>query len=156
MLDYKQVVFKKVIIEMHDRLEAVQRAAAETHANSTSEESKAEGKYDTRGVEASYLAGAQAEQLSILEESVAKLDNLSIEDEPDTVLTGSLIVISSDSEELNFMILPAGGGLSIEHDNQTTLIITPTSPLGIAMLGQEFGAEIDIEGHTGSYISEIY
>ena len=156
MLETKKTILDKAFQAIRQSLEVLRRAAADTHANSTSAESKAEGKYDTRGVEAAYLAEGQAEQVAQLEQAVLKLESLEIEDEPDTVLAGSLVVVSTDSAELNYLILPAGAGMSIEHDGEQTLIITPTSPLGSQLLGSELGASIEIPDHANAFISEIY
>jgi hypothetical protein len=156
MLEHKNKVLAKAKSMIHDSLDLLKRAAAATHANSTSAESKPEGKYDTRGLEASYLAGAQAEQVAIVEEGVQKLANLTIEDEPDTVLTGSLVVVSTDTEELSYLVLPAGGGLQIEQDGDTILVITPNSPIGCLIMGVELGTSVALPEHTGAYISEIY
>ena len=156
MLEFKQAILTKATQAIHESLEILRKAAADTHASSTSAESKAEGKYDTRGIEASYLAEGQAEQVAQMEESVAKMDNLEIEDEPDTVLTGSLVVVTTDEDDLNYLILPAGAGMSIEHEGETTLIITPTSPLGAQLLGADLGTSIDIPDQPGAFISEIY
>lgn len=156
MLDFKKRVLEKAKSQIHKNLEVLRRAAADTHANSTSAESKPEGKYDTRGLEASYLAGAQAEQVAMAEEGVQKLDNLTIEDEPDMVLMGSLVVVSTDTAELSYLVLPTGGGMQIEQEDETILVITPNSPIGRLIMGVELGTLISLPEHTGAYISEIY
>ena len=59
----------------------------------TNEESKPEGKYDTRALEASYLAGAQAERLRELRASREFLANLPIKNfGPDDSIGPSAIV----------------------------------------------------------------
>lgn len=156
MVELKVQLISRVTKEQHERLTALKRAADETHANSTSEESKAEGKYDTRGLEASYLAEAQAEQVSLLEDAVKKLDTLDPEDEPDNVLAGSLVVVSSDEAELNYLILPAGGGMEFHENDESILVLSPTSPIGQILLGKEIGDTVDIPNHSSCYISEIY
>ena len=55
----------------NEALEAAERAQAIAADEATSEQSKAEGKYDTRATEASYLARGQAERVVELRELVA-------------------------------------------------------------------------------------
>ena len=156
MIDVKHRLIQQITQNLHSKLEFLQRAAEETHADSTSDENKAEGKYDTRGIEAAYLAGAQAQKLQSFEAAVAKLDAMEAEDEPDSVLLGSLVVISSDQEELNYLLLPAGAGSEIKEQQESYLVISPSSPIGTEVLGKELGASVQIPQQEGCYISEIY
>lgn len=156
MLEVKYAVLKKAKILIDESMDTLRRAVAAAHANSTSGESKQEGKYDTRGVEASYLAEGQAEQLSIMEENFAKFQKLEFEDEPDNVLVGSLVVVTADDDEMNYLILPAGAGMTIEHEGESFLVITPISPLGEQLVGVDLGAKVVLPEQTNAYVSEIY
>src|SRR3954454_18229812 len=51
---------KKIIAALQESLDVLEKAARASHAEATHESSKAENKYDTRGLEAAYLAGGQA------------------------------------------------------------------------------------------------
>ncbi len=157
MLETKLSLLNIAKKELTHSLDVLRRAVSESHGNTTTgDQSKAEGKYDTRGIEASYLAKGQQEQLNQLEESLAKFDSLELVNEPDQVFTGSLVVVSTDEEDRNFLVLPAGGGVTIDLDDESYLIITPTSPIGSALLGKDIGAEITLAHTPHAYISEIY
>lgn len=156
MLDIKNNLLQLARQTIEESLTTLRRATAEADANSKSAESKAESKYDTRGLEASYLAEGQREQLAILEANVAKLERLVVVDEPDTVIVGSLIVISFTEGEENYLLLPVGAGLEIRHKEVGALVITPASPLGSEMIGKALGDQLSLEGRTNAYVSEIY
>lgn len=66
MSDSKHDLIQQVITSLRENLEVLRKAAMETHSNSTDAQSKQEGKYDTRKLEASYLAEAQAEKVVLL------------------------------------------------------------------------------------------
>src|SRR5215813_6337794 len=66
----KRVVIKKIIGGLEEKLETLSRAAHASHMEATHESSKAESKYDTRGLEASYLAGGQARQTKEIMDSI--------------------------------------------------------------------------------------
>src|SRR6201987_280708 len=56
----KTKLLKQIIASLSKRLDVSDKAARASHAEATHESSKAENKYDTRGLEAAYLAGGQA------------------------------------------------------------------------------------------------
>ena len=56
----KRALIKKIVARLTDELEVYFRAAHASRAEATHEQSKAENKYDTRGLEASYLAHGQS------------------------------------------------------------------------------------------------
>ena len=58
----KEAVVKKIIERLQADLELYFKAARAAHFEATHEQSKAENKYDTRGLEASYLARGQSKQ----------------------------------------------------------------------------------------------
>src|SRR5436189_5987421 len=66
----KSELLKQIIFRLHEDLEALQNAARASHAEATHESSKPENKYDTRGLEAAYLAGGQARQAREILDSI--------------------------------------------------------------------------------------
>ena len=66
----KQEAIEQFTAKLRQQLSSMMEAAKNTHEAATGQESKQEGKYDTRGLEASYLAGAQAQQTEKLTESL--------------------------------------------------------------------------------------
>src|SRR5262245_51167667 len=68
----KQDLVNAVIQQLMSEMELLFKAARASHAEATHEQSKAEDKYDTRGLEASYLARGQSRQAAELEQSIAQ------------------------------------------------------------------------------------
>ena len=66
----KRALIKKIIAQLASGLDAYVRAARAAHAEATHEQSRAENKYDTRGLEASYLARGQSQQAAEIEAAV--------------------------------------------------------------------------------------
>ena len=58
----KRALIRKIVARLTEELEFYFRAAQASRAEATHEQSKAENKYDTRGLEASYLARGQSKQ----------------------------------------------------------------------------------------------
>jgi len=62
----KSALLERIRAELRARFERLAAAAREAHAAATDPGSKAESKYDTRNLEASYLATGQARQVEEL------------------------------------------------------------------------------------------
>ena len=133
----------------------------------TNEESKAENQYDTRGLEASYLAGAQSERLAELHGMRLILAAMPLREftNLDAIATGAVIEMDCDGTRSRCFLLhhAAGYTLQIPGDGQpgktisTSLTsitsITTLSPLGRALLGKTAGdfIEVTIAGRTKEY-----
>ena len=98
-MDKAQLVdsLKKEIQSQYERALSALAGAAEA---ATGDDTKAEGKYDTRGLEASYLAAGQAEQADELARAVAAIDAFTFEDFEidDPIAPGALVEGDVDGE----------------------------------------------------------
>lgn len=127
-------------------MQAAYDAAQSTYDIATNEESKAENKYDTRGLEASYLAGAQAERVADIKATLASYENLNIRTftEDSKIALTALVEICSNGKNSLVLLMPKGGGQNIEFEKQQIQVITPMSPLGKNLIGKEIGDVIQI------------
>lgn len=161
----KKKILKAFIEKFELELEGVARSAKAAHEAATHEESKAEDAHDTRGVEASYLAGAQAARADELRQVVLEYKSLLLKlDESTrpgvtTAVVGSLIrvqplVSEKDSKPrgpaMHALIALRGGGISVEVDGVSYSVFTPSSPIGEAVFGAGVGDEVSIESKAGS------
>jgi len=153
----KEKLKDQVILQLQTDLTSLKKAAAETHSVSTDAENKQESKYDTRGIEASYLADAQAEQATFIEEGIFKLQNLSLPDEPDSAILGSIVILTDEEDnDLQFFLLPAGGGISLEYEDLPLTVITPESPIGEKIITKSLLDHIEDTPIGSIFVSEIY
>src|SRR6267378_8477669 len=76
----KKQLLKKIVEALRENLEMLHKAARASHAEATHESSKAENKYDTRGLEAAYLAGGQARQVKEIVDSIKIYESLAARD----------------------------------------------------------------------------
>src|ERR1044072_8324381 len=76
----KAELIKRIIARLTESLALLEKAARASHAEATHESSKAESKYDTRGLEAAYLAGGQARQARGIIDSIKLYQSLEIRD----------------------------------------------------------------------------
>jgi Transcription elongation factor, GreA/GreB, C-term len=137
----KTLLLKRIIASLTDSLQVLEKAARASHAEATHESSKAENKYDTRGLEAAYLAGGQARQAKEILDSLKLYETLTAKtfasDEPIQLM--ALVELEVDGGRFHYFIGPKSGGLEIEHQRQEILVITPQSPLGQNLIGKKRG-----------------
>lgn len=127
--------------ELRARLERLTRAAKDAHAAATDPGSKAEGKYDTRSLEASYLAAGQARQVEELAEDVELFEKLTLPDfgMEDEIDAGALVEVELRGESAWYLMVPAAGGVEVEWEGQTVTLLTPSSALYRTLAGMRMG-----------------
>jgi hypothetical protein len=127
------------------RLDRLSQAARDAHAAATDPGSKAESKYDTRSLEASYLASGQAKQVEDAAEAVALFSTLNLPDFEmnDPIDAGALVEIDLDGEATHYLLVPAAGGVSIDDEGREITLLTPASGLYRKLLGLKVGDSID-------------
>src|SRR5580704_16979815 len=74
----RRTLIKKIIGRLTEELEVYFRAARASRTEATHESSEAENKYDTRGLEASYLARGQSKQAAELQGAIAAFEKLKV------------------------------------------------------------------------------
>ena len=142
----KPRLLEQIREELRGQLLRLSKAAQEAHAAATDPGSKAESKYDTRNLEASYLATGQARQVDELATSVRIFDALELPDFPAgaAIDVGALVEVSLRGNTLYFLLAPSAGGLEILHEGLEITVLTPSSELYGKMLGLYVGEELDI------------
>ena len=137
----KRALIKKITAKLTGELEIYFRAAQFARAEATHESSKAENKYDTRGLEASYLARGQSRQAAEIETAIAEFEKLPVKKfgVDEFIGLGALVELEVGGENLFYFIGPRAGGTEILHDGKKVLVITPQSPLGEQLLGKQRG-----------------
>lgn len=133
-----------------DRLQAdlviAKDALKASHEAATHAESKAENKYDTRGLEAAYLADGQRRRVHEIETALMAYRNLPVREQEDgPIRVGALVLLDQEGGERLIFLGPDAAGLRIVDEEQEVLVITPRSPLGLALLGREEGDEVELQ-----------
>jgi transcription elongation GreA/GreB family factor len=137
----KRAVIQKITAKLVAELEVYFRAAHASRTEATHESSKAENKYDTRGLEASYLARGQSRQAAELEAAITEFEKLGAKKfaAGDAIAVGALVELEHGGEKSFYFIGPRAGGTEILHDRKEILVITPQSPLGEQLMGKKAG-----------------
>ncbi len=148
-------LLEQIRTELRAQLERLTKAAHEAHAAATDPGSKAESKYDTRNLEASYLAVGQARQVDELAASLRIFETLALPDfEPDAAIdAGALVEAELHGSPAFFLLVPTSGGLVIAHAGMEITLLTPDSPLYQKLLGLRSGDSLEFPALTLIQIS---
>ena len=137
----KALLIKEIISSLTESVGALEKAARASHEEATHESSRAESKYDTRGLEAAYRAGGQARQAKEILDSIKAYEALGTRNfapgEP--IAMTALVELDSDGTLSNYFIGPKSGGLDIKFRRKEIMVITPQSPLGQTLMGRKAG-----------------
>ncbi|MDR3404276.1 MAG: hypothetical protein P4L99_17390 [Chthoniobacter sp.] len=140
----KRAVIQMIVEQIGRDLHALITAAKATHAEATHEQNKPENKYDTRALEASYLAQGQSRQVAELERAKQEFESLSTVDAPpDTPIdVGALLTLKQAKTETVYFLGPRAGGMEITFKGTEITVITPQSPLGRELMGKVLGDSV--------------
>lgn len=139
----KSAVVAAILDQLTAEAELYDRAARAAHAEATDEQSKAENKYDTRGLEASYLARGQSRQAAEVGQALVQFRALPL-GESASVEVGALVQLTAGRDVTWYFLGPRAGGLEVTVEGQEITVITPQSPLGSQLLGRREGDRISL------------
>ncbi len=143
----RTIAIHAVMATLDEALDAVERAAAMARDEVASEETKPEGKYDTRATEASYLARGQAWRVAALRRLRAWFDTLDPNRAPEVITVGSLVSLSGP--RAGWVFVAPDSGPRVVVDGEHLRVISPASPLGQAMADLEAGDAFEVNSPQG-------
>lgn len=137
----KRAIIQLIVAHLVSELEAYASSARSAHAEATHEQSKAENKYDTRALEASYLARGQSKQAAELEQSIRQFESL--ENRPfapeDPIDVGALVRLEAEGNQRWYFVGPRAGGVEVLCEGTEVTVVTPQSPIAQEMMGKKSG-----------------
>lgn len=153
----KRLLLKELCARLEEEAATTARIALEAAAAVTHEDNKPENDKDMRSTEASYLARGQAERARELERSLALLTSLLVRPfgPGDNIAATALVELQQGKSTLLCFVLPAAGGQRIRFQGKEVQVVTPTSPLGKALIGLSEGDEAEVATPQGTKIYEI-
>ena len=154
----KSELIRQIMDRLSVELESIEKSAKAAHEAATHEESRSEDSHDTRGIEAGYLAGAQAARAAELKKLLVVFRELPVRDfAPDEMISvGALVRAALDEKPGWFFLVGAGAaGLHVEQAGQRIQVVTVQSPLGDALVGRKAGEFSELESQKGSTEVEI-
>lgn len=154
----KQDVLQLITDKLEVDLDIAQRAAQTAYETATHEENIAENKYDTLGLEASYLAAGQARRVEEIRQALVLYQKLTLApfSEHKGIQAGDLITLENHlGIEQHLFLGPDAAGLKIQYNEHAITVITARAPLGQSLLGKQAGDELEIRVNSSSQTFEV-
>lgn len=143
----KQELIQKFIAELEAELTMLEAQIKANKEEATHEESKPENEYDTRALEMGYLVKAQSKRILDAKETLAAFKHTPARDfsRDDSIAATALVELEMHGKSQWFLYMPSGGGVSVDFDGYKVQVMTPSSPLGGALLGLKEGDIATVE-----------
>jgi transcription elongation GreA/GreB family factor len=151
MLD-KKIIKKHIIKLLEGRIADLTEVVDSVTSEVTSGDNKQESKYDTRAIEASYLAGAQKARLETLRRELSLMKLLNIEPNDELIKVGSLVkILKNQQDEQYFFFTPQTGGERLKIGDIEIITLSMTNPLSREFVGLDVGEEFLFEQTNNEY-----
>lgn len=143
----KRALLDQLLKKSREELVDLTRAALETKNFATDQEFKAESKYDTRALEASYLASAEAKRVEELKLEIQILEEVDpgVSSRIGEISIGALVNLSFGDREMFYFLIPTAGGTLLKINDHAVVVVSVFSPIGDAMLGLKKGDNFEVE-----------
>jgi hypothetical protein len=150
----KAHVIAAIIASLRSDLDAATAAAKASASAASDPDSKAENKYDTRNLEASYVARGQADRVEELQQALRSFEVLQSTVRPlvQTVEMGCLLTLGAD---LHYFLGPTAGGTEVTVADAEITVITPASPLSQRLMGRRQGQMITLPNGRSVALSAV-
>lgn len=149
----KAAIVRALAAAVREQCAAVERVAALARDEASSEESKSEGKYDTRATEASYLARGQAERVDDLRRARSWFEDASAAPSP-CVDVGALVELRMRGRD-DLVYLAPFAAVPVEVHGRTVRVLAAQSPLARVLVGAVAGDDVEVEGPQGAFHAEV-
>ncbi len=152
----KQKILKAVIAALEEELRVQLKGQESAAEGATHSEAKAESKWDTCGLEQSYLARGLAKQFEALSAGVLELRRFKPADFSGRPIgVGALVEAEMDGYSDWFMLLECGGGTEVAVDGAAVTVITPESPVGAALTGKSEGESYSFRAGSEGIVRQV-
>ena len=143
----KKLILNELIARARTELTGLEASAKSNRDFATDQEFKAESKYDTRALEASYLASAEAKRVEELKLEIQILEEVDTEASKKLgeISIGALVELLHNDQKRTYFLIPTAGGTLINVEGEAVLVVSVFSPIGDALLGLNAGDVFEVE-----------
>lgn len=143
----KKEILDELIRRSREELAGLEASAKSNRDFATDQEFKAESKYDTRALEASYLASAEAKRVEELKLEIQILEEVDVDASKKLgeISIGALVELLHGEQKRLYFLIPTAGGTIIKVKDEAVLVVSVFSPIGDALMGLKAGDEFEVE-----------
>ena len=146
----KIAILEALANKYRDMMRNAEKERADAQSEANSHVGAMESRYDTFKEEAQYLAQAHTMRVYELESGVQKLESLltvvrsgGMQGDRRVKLASVVLIEGDDGKETLLFVAPFGGGEAMSIGGRSCRVITPSSPLGQAIMNRLEEDEIE-------------
>ncbi len=150
----KRIILKALLAKLEEDLIRQRDANKRASAGATDSETRAETKWDTCSLEASYIARGHAQQFAKLTSDIQQLQVMTLPDcRNRPIEVGALVELDIGFGAKHMFLLYCGGGIELSVEGNEVTVITIESPIGSALIGKQKGDSFSFrEGSSGKVL----
>lgn len=143
----KKILIDRLIDFANQELSALEASAKANRDFATDQEFKAESKYDTRALEAAYLASAEGRRVEELKLEIQILQDVDFEASKklSEISIGALVELQHKNQTRKYFLIPTAGGTVLDVQGEPVMVVSIFSPIGNALMGLKAGDEFEVE-----------
>ncbi len=152
----KSKVLDALLSALEEELRNAISASQDAADYATNEESRAESRWDTQGLEASYLAAGHAGQARHWAEAIDELkaERLDFLRKYETISLGAFFECEMDGARQRFIFAGTAGGQVLAVNGGEVTVITKSSPLAHRVVGHRAGDAFELpNGRAGRVLA---
>jgi transcription elongation GreA/GreB family factor len=147
---------KTALIQLLEKeLDELEKIAASAKEQATDAEMEQEDKWDTRRIEASYLAGAQAKRVEEVKRDLNLIKNLEMIATNEVVSVSNIVEVDHDGDTMVFFMSPTFSNHVVVIEGNEYNCLSIHSPLGKELIGYGMGDIAELEAPSGIQEYEI-
>ena len=153
----KDKILALLIEKVTAEIAGLSKILEEALTAATHEEARPENQYDTRSVEASYLAAGQGQRIEGLRRALSVLRQIRVRKftSADAIGLGALVTLSSGDRSSYYFFSPVAGGYQLDCGDRVVNVITPESRMGQSLLDKVEGDEIEVSASRHMLVEKI-
>lgn len=145
----KKEIQKELCKKIENEVINIKQAVIASKNIATGDESKAESKWDTRAIEAGYLASAQQARLNELEQELQLLQEMDLRETNQEVIIGSIVELACNDQTRKYFLSPTSGGTLLNINGEAIMVVSVFSPIGREVLGLSVDDLFELEAPNG-------
>ena len=146
-LDYKKKLLGKVIGKISERERIIGDSVHYKREAAVTAPSRNESRYDSTKAEHSMMAELLETGREEVKDGLAKLLDLDLQMDCFNIGIGSIVelVNESNGSSESYFLLPYGGGEEVTFADKTIQVVTPSSPMFIALKNRKSGEDFELK-----------
>lgn len=148
----KKLIWNKLLDNVKRDLASATDAKESTSSFKFESDMKQESKYDTRSIEAGYLAEGQARRVEELKLELKLIEEIPLHPfkKEDEIAVGALLDIELNGRNKLYFLSTTAGGTVLDINGEIVLVISVFSPIGSSVMGLKVGDSFELETQAGT------